>query len=51
MQLHIKRNDTQAAKSLCTRFRPNAGVIQSWDVKAIAGKVKEAGNVRLSLTT
>ena len=23
----------QAAKSLCTRFRPNAGVIQSWDVK------------------
>lgn len=22
-----------AAKSLCTRFRPNAGVIQSWDVK------------------
>lgn len=23
----------EAAKSLCTRFRPNAGIIQSWDVK------------------
>lgn len=34
---HVDRDEyekviVQAAKSLCTRFRPGAGVIQSWDV-------------------
>lgn len=31
---------TQAARSLCTRFRPAAGVIQSWDVNGNSWQAK-----------